>query len=168
MSWRYDFRSHLTIIISWRHHNGLGTQKSLHIMTSSYVWQIDCISVNIDRFSSKLWYVVAETILYKISALFFILMTSSWWKFQLKATCHNFLHLRVISMGRWLFRSHHESTWHSSLSTMSRLFVLNILSQILVCCSWDHMLSKIFRSDVTCFVSFNQVLGSCQFSLKVV
>ena len=55
-------------INSWRHHNGLQTQNfNLHIMTSAYLWKIDCISVNIDRFSSKFWYVLAETILYKFA-----------------------------------------------------------------------------------------------------
>ena len=55
-------------INSWRHHNGLRTQNfNLHIMTSAYFWKIDCISVNIDQFSSKFWYVLAETILYKCS-----------------------------------------------------------------------------------------------------
>ena len=53
-------------INSWRHHNGLRTQNfNLHIMTSAYFWKIDCISVNIDRFSSKFWYDLPETILYK-------------------------------------------------------------------------------------------------------
>ena len=53
-------------INSWRHHNGLRTQNfNLHIMTSAYFWKIDCISVNIDQFSSKFWYVLAETNLYK-------------------------------------------------------------------------------------------------------
>ena len=55
-------------IDSWRHHNGLRTQNfNLHIMTSSYFWKIDCISVNIDQFSSTFWYVLAETILYRCS-----------------------------------------------------------------------------------------------------
>ena len=55
-------------INSWRHHNGLRTQNfNLHIMTSAYFWKIDCISVNIDQFSFKFWYVLAENILYKCS-----------------------------------------------------------------------------------------------------
>ena len=36
-------------------------------MTSAYLCKIDCISVNIDQFSSKFRYVVAKTILYKRS-----------------------------------------------------------------------------------------------------
>ena len=55
-------------INSWRHHNGLRTQNfNFYIMTSSYFWKIDCISVNIDQFSSKFWHVLAETILYRCS-----------------------------------------------------------------------------------------------------
>ena len=56
------------LINSWRHHNGLWTQNSnLHIMSSSYFWKIDCISVNVDLFSSKFRYVLPENILYKYS-----------------------------------------------------------------------------------------------------
>ena len=63
--------------VSWHHHNGLGTQNTnLHIMTSAYLWKIDCISVNIDRFSSKFRYVVAKTILYQLSKNHF----SFWWR----------------------------------------------------------------------------------------
>ena len=55
-------------INSWRHHNGLRTQNfNLHIMTSADFWKIDCISVNIDQFSFKFWYVLPENILYKCS-----------------------------------------------------------------------------------------------------
>ena len=53
-------------INSWRHHNVLQTQKfNLDVMTSAYFLKIDCISVNIDWFSFKFRYVLAETILYK-------------------------------------------------------------------------------------------------------
>ena len=56
-------------INSWRHHNGLLTQNAqfASIMTSADLWKIDCISVNVDQFSFKFWYVLAETILYKCS-----------------------------------------------------------------------------------------------------
>ena len=55
-------------INSWRHHNGLRTQIfNLHIMTSAYFCKIDCISVNIDQFSFKFWYVLPGNILYKCS-----------------------------------------------------------------------------------------------------
>ena len=55
-------------INSWRHHNGLRTQNfNLHIMTSADFWKIDCISVNVDSFSFKFWYVLPENILYKCS-----------------------------------------------------------------------------------------------------
>ena len=68
MSRKYDFMSHLAIKCIVHHHNGLGTQNTnLHIMTSAYLWKIDCISVNIDQFSSKFRYVVAKTILYKLN-----------------------------------------------------------------------------------------------------
>ena len=38
-------------------------------MTSAYLCKIDCISVKIDQFSSKFRYVVAKTILYKLSLI---------------------------------------------------------------------------------------------------
>ena len=63
--------------VSWHHHNDLGTQNTnLHIMTSAYLCKIDCISVNIDQFSSKFRYVVAKTILYKRGNNHF----SFWWR----------------------------------------------------------------------------------------
>ena len=40
-------------------------------MTSAYLCKIDCISVNIDRFSSKFRYVVAKAILYKFKLTIF-------------------------------------------------------------------------------------------------
>ena len=65
--------------VSWHHHNGLGTQNTnLHIMTSAYLCKINCISVNIDQFSSKFRYVVAKTILYKRSDNYF----SFWWRYH--------------------------------------------------------------------------------------
>ena len=55
-------------INSWRHHNGLRPQNfNFHIMTSADFWKIDCISVNVDQFSFKFWYVLPENILYKCS-----------------------------------------------------------------------------------------------------
>ena len=79
-------------INSWRHHNGLRTQNfNLHIMTLADFWKIDCISVNIDRFSSKFWYVLAKTILYRC----IIHKFSFWWKhhgvfLRLKEACQFF------------------------------------------------------------------------------
>ena len=114
MSQKYDFMSHLaiTVSVSWHHLNGLGTQNTnLHIMTSAYLWKIDCISVYIDWFSSKFQYVVAKIILYKFNNNpFFILMTSSEWKFWLKASCQKFHNLRVMTI-EGEFRSRNESTW---------------------------------------------------------
>ena len=43
------------------------SNSNLHIMTSAYLCKIECISVNIDQFSSKFRYVVAKTIFYKRS-----------------------------------------------------------------------------------------------------
>ena len=80
-------------------------------------------------------------------------MRSSYYKIQLKATCQNFRHLRVMSM-EGEFRSHHESTWHSSMSTiylMCALFSLKfgyviaetmgykngVLCFLIRC--WDHV-----------------------------
>ena len=84
--------------VSWHHHNGLGTQNTnLHIMTSAYLWKIDCISVNIDQFSSKFRYVVAKTILYQLQ--------SPKWKhhgvfLRLKEACQFFTFCVKISMGQ--------------------------------------------------------------------
>ena len=48
-------------------HIDLRTQNTnLHIMTSTIFTENDCISANIDQFSSKFCCVVAETILHKI------------------------------------------------------------------------------------------------------
>ena len=94
-------------------------------MTSAYLWKLDCISVNIDRFSSKCWYIVAETIFYKINNCFLLnfddVIIAK--KMGLKATCQNFLNLRVMLM-EGEFRSHHESTWHCCLSSISLILAL--------------------------------------------
>ena len=107
-------------INSWRHHNGLQTQNfNLHIMTSAYFWKIDCISVNIDQFSFKFWYVLAETICYKYSAHNF----SFWQRYQgvflrLKEACQFFHILRVFSTGHDFF-SKLDSTLLSFASKIS-------------------------------------------------
>ena len=73
-------------------------------MTSAYLWKIDCIFVNIDRFSSKFWYVLAETIFYKCSFNY-----SSFWQrhhgvfFAIKGGMSIFYILRVFSMGHDFF-----------------------------------------------------------------
>ena len=69
MNWNgsYDFMSHLNLKLT--HDVIIMASKlkisNLHIMTSAYLRKIDCFSVNIDWLSSKFWYVLAETILYK-------------------------------------------------------------------------------------------------------
>ena len=109
-------------INSWRHHNGLQTQNfNLHIMTSSYFWKIDCISVNDDRFSSKFWYVLAETILYKFSQHEILFWQRHDGVFlRLKETCH-FFSFCVYSLWHMTFTQ--NCLWHSSLSrAISPLF----------------------------------------------
>ena len=92
-------------INSWRHHNGLRTQNfNLHIMTSADFWKIDCISVNIDQFSFKFWYVLPGNILYKCSYHdHFILTMASWRIFAIKGGMSIFHILRVFSMGHDFF-----------------------------------------------------------------
>ena len=107
-------------INSWRHHNGLRTQNfNLHIMTLSYFWKIDCISVNIDQFSSKFWYVLAET--YSLQMQYpriFILTKTSWRIFAIKGGMSIFHILRVFSMGHDFF-SKLDSTFPSFTSNIS-------------------------------------------------
>ena len=107
-------------INSWRHHNGLQTQNfNLHIMTSSYFWKIDCISVNIDKLSSKFWYVLAETIFYKTSSFY-----SSFWQrhhgvfLRLKEACQ-FFTFCVYSLWDMIFCQKMDSTFPSFASKIS-------------------------------------------------
>ena len=83
---------------------------------------------------------------------FFILMTSSQWNSRLKATMQNFSDLRVMSRAGDFF-SKHESAWQcffdQYLGCSSTVF-----SQILVCCSWDYGLSKMWSQI------FNQMSGT--------
>ena len=106
-------------INSWRHHNGLQTQNfNLHIMTSAYFWKIDCISVNINCFSFKFWYVLAETIFYKCNSQFLFLTKVSWCIFAIKGGMSIFHILRVFSMGHDFF-SKLDSTLLSFASKIS-------------------------------------------------
>ena len=122
--------------VSWHHHNGLGTQNTnLHIMTSAYLCKIDCISVNIDQFSSKFRYVVAKTILYKLNNIIFhfddVIIVKI---LRLKASCQKFHNLRVMPI-EGEFRSRYESTWYCFLRILRKQYVAyfcSILSQILV------------------------------------
>ena len=106
-------------INSWRHHNGLRTQNSnLHIMTSAYFWKLDCIFVKIDRFSSKFWYVLVETILYKSSFHNF-----SFWQrhhgvfLRLKEACQ-FFTFCVYSLWDMTFSQKLDSTFPSFASNI--------------------------------------------------
>ena len=107
-------------INSWRHHNGLRTQNfNLHIMTSSYFWKIDCISVNIDWFSSKFlkgfsW---DNSLLMQYPRIF-ILMKTSWLFFAIKGGMSIFYILRVFSTGHDFFWKL-DSTFPSFTSNIS-------------------------------------------------
>ena len=118
--------------VSWHHHNGLGTQNTnLHIMTSAYLWKIDCISVNIDRFSSKFRYVVAKTILYSSVKTIFHFDDVIILKIRLKASCQKAFIICVIPI-EGEFRSRHETTWYcfSRIFKQYLAYFCSILSQI--------------------------------------
>ena len=143
-------------INSWRHHNGLRTQNfNLHIMTSSYFWKIDCISVNIVQFSFKFWYVLAENILYKCSGHEF----SFWQKhhgvfLRLKEACQ-IIHFACILYGTWLFlkTGFYISVFHEQyLRRLSFVF-----AEHRVCCSWDNKLSQMWH------LFLDQMPGSCSY-----
>ena len=116
-------------INSWRHHNGLRTQNfNLHIMTSADFWKIDCISVNIDQFSFKFWYVLPE--IYSLQMQlpqYFILTMVSWRIFAIKGGMSIFHILRVFSMGHDFF-SKLDSTFSSFASNISVVLFLFTLS----------------------------------------
>ena len=129
------------LINSWRHHNGLRTQNfNLHIMTSAYLCKIDCISVNIDRFSSKFRYVLAETILYKCSQQHF-----SFWQrhhgvfLRLKEACQFFTFCVLFSMGHDFF-SKLDSTFPSFASNIS--VILASFCWNFSMTSWDNCYLK--------------------------
>ena len=143
-------------INSWRHHNGLRTQNfNLHILTSAYFWKIDCISVNVDRFSSKFWYVLAETIFYKCSQHEF-----SFWRkhhgvfLRLKEACQ-FFPFCVYSLWDMTFSQNwilHPVFCKQYLRRFSFVF-----AELWVCCSWDNTLSQV------CPLFFDQMPGSCSY-----
>ena len=142
-------------INSWRHHNGLRTQNfNLHIMTSAYFWKIDCIFVKIDRFSSKFWYVLAETIFYKCSIPhFFILTKASWRIFAIKGGMSIFHILRVFSMGHDFF-SKLDSTFPSFASNIYVVlasFTLNF--EYVVAETKSYLKCTLYFVSIFCWIS---------------
>ena len=139
--------------VSWHHHNGLGTQNTnLHIMKSAYLCKIDCISVNIDRFSSKFRYVVAKTILYQLTFHQF----SFWWRHHsenddYRAHIRNFLSC-VLCL--WKVNFVHIINLHVHdivFLAVSRLFLLYFVSNF----SWPAHL-YLFQTSIICLVfNFN-------------
>ena len=127
----------------WRHHNHTPNSKWLQCIenSSAYFWKIDCISVNVDQFSSKFWYVLAETIFYKCRCHDF----SFWQKhhgvfLRLKEACQ-FFTFCVYSLWDMTF----SKIWilHSCLlRAISRHYFCLDYVDFRVCCSWDYMLSK--------------------------
>ena len=148
-------------INSWRHHNGLRTQIfNLHIMTSAYFCKIDCISVNIDQFSFKFWYVLPGNILYKCSY-----HDISFWQWhhgvflRLKEACQ-FFTFCVYSLWDMTFSQNlilHPVFCEQYLRRFSFVY-----AELWVCCSWDNKLSQV------CPLFFDQMPGSCSyFNYKV-
>ena len=146
-------------INSWRHHNCLQTQNfNLHIMTSAYFWKIYCISVNMDQFSFKFWYVLAETIFYKCSSSqFFILTKASWRIFAIKGGMSIFHILRVFSMGHDFF-SKLDSTllsFASEISVVLALFSLSFEYVVAETISYHKRVPFIFRLDAGIMLIFH-------------
>ena len=145
-------------INSWRHHNGLRTQNlNLHIMTSAYFWKIDCISVNIDWFSFKFWYVLAETIFYKCSVHNF-----SFWQrhhgvfLRLKEACQ-FFTFCVYSLWDMTFSQNwilHFLSFASNISVVLALFSLSFEYVVAETISY-HQCDFIFRSDAGIMLIFH-------------
>ena len=158
----------LPSINSWRHHNGLRTQNfNLHIMTSAYLRKIDCISVYIYWFTSKFWYVLAETILYKCSH-----HNISFWRkhhgvfLRLKEVCQ-FFTFCVYSLWGHYFFSKLDSTFPSFTSNIFVVFGF-VLAELRVCCSWDNIkaitiVSFISRSDAGIMLIFHLQSGIWEF-----
>ena len=127
--------------VSWHHHNGLGTCIYLHIMTSAYLCNIDCISVNIDRFSSKFRYGVAETILYKVGQHHFSFWCFIIVKITIKGHISEISYVACYAYGKWIsFTSLHQ--WHCFLA-VSRLFLLYFVSNF----SWPAHL-YLFKTSI--------------------
>ena len=130
-------------INSWRHHNGLWTQNfNLPIMTSAYFWKIDCIFLKIDRFSSKCWYVLAETIFYKCS-----IHISLFWQMhhgvflRLKEACQ-FFTFCVYSLREMTFL---KTRFYIPVFREQYLRRFSfIYAELRVCCSWDYKLSHMY------------------------
>ena len=137
-------------------------------MTSADFWKIDCISVNIDQFSFKFWYVLAETILYKCSH-----RDISFWQWhhgvflRLKEACQ-FFTFCVYSLWDMTF----SQNWilHSCLSRAISPSFYFVYAELWVCCSWDNMLSSlfsnvpfIFRSDAGIMLIFHLQSGIWEF-----
>ena len=128
--------------VSWHHHNGLGTQNTnLHIMKSAYLCKIDCISVYIDRFSSKFRYVVAKIILYKFNIIIFHFDDVIRVKISIKGHISEISEVACYAYGRWIsFTSLHQ--WHCFLA-ISRLFLLYFVSNF----SWPAHL-YLFQTSI--------------------
>ena len=128
MNSRCDFIAYWGVLYivtsSYRH---LKSENWNLIYSKYFLFSISRNSRIIDQFSLKFQNVVAQTFLFPYACKKkFILMTSSWVQFWLKATSSNFANLRVMSMGGNFF-SKQELTWHYLLcnfSLISRAFFL--------------------------------------------
>ena len=157
-------------INSWRHHNGLRTQNfNLHIMTSAYFWKIDCISVNIDQFSSKFWYVLAETYSLQMQYPRIFILTKHHGVFlRLKEACQ-FFTFCVYSLWDMTF----SQNWilHSRLSRAISPSFIFVYAEHWVCCSWDNKLCQsvpfISRSDAGIMLIFHLQSGIWEFLFSV-
>ena len=141
-------------INSWRHQNGLRTQNSnLHIMTSAYLWKIDCISVNIDRFSSKFLCSSWDNFLQMQFLLSFILTKASWRIFAIKGGMSIFHILRVFSMGHDFF-SKLDSTlpsFASNIYVVLASFTLNF--EYVVAETKSYLKCTLYFVSIFCWIS---------------
>ena len=114
--------------VSWHHHNGLGTQNTnLHIMTSAYLWKIDCICKYGSIFFQILICSSWDNSLQMQSSRFFILTKASWRIFAIKGGMSIFHILRVFSMGHD-FYSKLPLTFQSFKSNISVVLALFSMS----------------------------------------
>ena len=134
---------------------------NLHIMTSAYFLKIDCISVNIDRFSFKFWYVLAETIFYKFLYSQFFIFDKGIMAYFCDSRRHvNFSHFACILYGTWLFL---KTGFYTPVFREQNLRCFSfVFAELWICCSWDNKLPQM------CLLFFDQMPGLClYFTCKV-
>ena len=131
----------------------MASEMNLHIMTSADFWKTDCISVNIDQFSSKLWYVLAETILHRCNLHHGVFL-------RLKEACQ-FYSFCVYSLRDMIYFSKLDSTFPSYTSNISVVLASFSLS-------FEYVVAEPISYHKYAIYFFDQIPGSCSnFTCKV-